>query len=168
MRNQRNLLQIWYGWLEKLSKFGQMSGVELVLCQLKIKCYLITTFVYFWAGESCTAHDSSSGVCVELPSCTTLINLYRANPTQNAVNILVANKKSCGDRKIGRNPLMCCSDGIPKTTRSATTTVSPNLCSTPDSLQGNCIGMIDDSNGINKTSFNNVISICHAIDCAMS
>lgn len=98
-------------------------------------------FVCFRTGESCTTHDGFAGVCIELPTCATLINLYRSNPSQNTVNILLANQKNCGNRKVGKNPLMCCSDGVPQTTRPPPTSApAGNPCSTPDNLRGYCIG----------------------------
>lgn len=96
----------------------------------------------FFQGEGCNTHDDFAGVCIELPQCSTLINLYRSNPSKQTVDILVSNQRNCGNRKVGRNPLMCCSDGVPQTTRPPpTSSPSGSPCSTPDSISGYCIGM---------------------------
>lgn len=118
------------------SLFSQRRTVTFVNLNLKI------ISVCFRAGESCTTHDNFAGVCTELPSCATLINLYRSNPSQNTVNILLTNQKNCGNRKVGKNPLMCCSDGVQQTTRPPPTSApAGNSCSTPDNIRGYCIGM---------------------------
>lgn len=98
-------------------------------------------FVTVFEGDSCGTHDGKAGVCIELPSCATLIQLYRANPSKQTIDILLANQKNCGNRKVGRNPLMCCSDGVTQPTQPPPpSALSGPPCSTPDGYNGFCIG----------------------------
>ncbi|KAG5674634.1 hypothetical protein PVAND_004588 [Polypedilum vanderplanki] len=103
----------------------------------------ITTFIAFvnTQGESCNAHDGKRGVCIELPSCVSLITLYRNNPSQGTIDILRANQGNCGNRKVGRNPLMCCSDNVPQELTQPVVTRNEPPCNTPDSIRGFCINV---------------------------
>lgn len=117
------------------------SLIEAILLIQSAKQLNLNVFVYSLTGENCETYDGFAGVCTELPSCQTLIQLYRNSPNQNTVNILLANQRNCGNRKVGKNPLMCCSDGVPQTTRPPPTSApSGNSCNTPDGLRGYCIG----------------------------
>ncbi|CAG9797695.1 unnamed protein product [Chironomus riparius] len=92
-------------------------------------------------GESCTAYDKQRGQCVALPNCNSLISLYRQDRSQNTINILLANQKSCGNRKSGRNPLMCCSDGVPQQVAPPMNQRTGPPCRTPDEISGYCINV---------------------------
>lgn len=105
----------------------------------------VFTFIFVW-GEGCQTYNGFAGVCTELPNCATLVQLYRTNPSQQTVDILIASQRNCGNRKVGRNPLMCCSDGVPQTTTPPPQQPPAplgNLCSTPDGINGYCTGKID-------------------------
>lgn len=115
------------------NRFGELENISHGFKLLLIK------------GENCENHERLLGRCVELPQCSTLINLYRSNPSQDTINILIQNQRSCGNRKVGRNPLMCCSDGVQQTTRApprvpVTAAPSGSGCDTPDGIRGFCIG----------------------------
>ncbi|CRL00605.1 CLUMA_CG013865, isoform A [Clunio marinus] len=99
-------------------------------------------------GENCYTNDNYLGVCVELPRCRSLIQLYRRDQSQQTINILISNQRNCGNRRVGRNPLMCCSDGVPQATTTPPTppptappTSAPlgDACNTPDNIYGYCI-----------------------------
>lgn len=96
-------------------------------------------------GDSCNTHNNLRGVCIELPSCESLIQLYRDDRSQRTIDILVANQQNCGNRKVGRNPLMCCSDGVQQSTPPPPVPQELNArgpaCSTPDNLNGFCINV---------------------------
>lgn len=92
-------------------------------------------------GESCTAHDNQRGQCIELPNCNSLVSLYRQDRSQRTIDILLANQKSCGNRKVGRNPLMCCKDGVPQQVAPPVDQKSGPPCTTPDSINGYCINV---------------------------
>lgn len=90
---------------------------------------------------------------MELPNCISLITMYQSNPSQQTVEILRVSQRSCGNRRIGRNPLLCCGDRAaapPTTTTTTTTTTQPppppppsysdaQSCTSPDNLSGYCI-----------------------------
>lgn len=168
------------GWTESLDVLYVFSPHRGFVCHTAVKVSLAkanrdirrveleNNFVCFRTGESCSTHDNFAGVCIELPICATLINLYRSNPSQNTVNILLANQKNCGNRKVGKNPLMCCSDGIPQTTRPPPTSApAGNPCSTPDNLRGYCIGMNFNRNS-EKLLYNHVHHhLTCTIECAI-
>lgn len=102
--------------------------------------FLILLFLLI-EGEDCVTHNQFAGICVELPKCVSLIQLYNNDRSQNTINILIENQRNCGNRKNGRNPLMCCSDSVPQTTRAPPTSApSGSSCTTPDNLRGFCIG----------------------------
>jgi hypothetical protein len=78
--------------------------------------------------------------------------MYQKNPSQQVVEILRVSQRSCGNRRVGRNPLLCCGDKIsapPTTTTTTTTTTLPppppvsdtkgSPCTSPDNLNGYCI-----------------------------
>lgn len=72
-----------------------------------------------------------------------LVKLYESDRSRNVINFLVASQKNCGNRNVGRNPLLCCRDGVQATT---TTTPAPPpppqqqgvSCETPDGYYGSC------------------------------
>lgn len=96
-------------------------------------------------GDSCTTNTNLRGICIELPNCNSLITLYRQDRSQRTIDILISNQRSCGNRKIGRNPLMCCSDDVPQ--EVATQPPPPQQqesgppCNTPDNISGFCINV---------------------------
>ncbi|XP_070505080.1 phenoloxidase-activating enzyme-like [Chironomus tepperi] len=92
-------------------------------------------------GESCTTHNKLRGECIILPSCNSLISLYRQDRSENTINILRENQKSCGTRKVGKNPLMCCSDGVPQQVAPPVNQNNGPPCRTPDNLNGFCINV---------------------------
>lgn len=112
-------------------------------CDSHIK---ITKKCFIFLGESCNTHNNLSGICVELPSCQSLIQLYRNDRSQRTIDILVANQQSCGNRKVDRNPLMCCSDGVeqqnsqPPPPPQELNSRGP-ACTSPDNLEGFCINV---------------------------
>lgn len=126
--------------------------------------------MWIFSGESCTTHNNLRGVCVQFQSCASLIQLYQTSQNQQAANILVINQRSCGNRRVGRNPLLCCSDRVqqnsgsrpgqqtqptqPPTTTTTTTTPPPPPptqaplqssvdCSSPDGVNGYCIRKLE-------------------------
>jgi hypothetical protein len=95
-------------------------------------------FIFFldqFLGEPCTNHRNQKGNCVELPTCESLITLYRTDRSQGTIDILLKNQANCGNRKVGRNPLMCCSDGVPQEQSRGP------ACTSPDNLSGYCINV---------------------------
>lgn len=104
--------------------------------------FFLEFFIYILStGESCTTQDNQRGQCIELPKCNSLVSLYRQDRTQRTIDILIANQKSCGNRKVGRNPLMCCKDGVPQQVAPPVDQKSGPPCTTPDSINGYCINV---------------------------
>ena len=97
-------------------------------------------------GEECQTPNQQQGNCVPLPNCQSLVNLYSSDRSRNTINFLVASQRICGNRVSGRNPILCCTDGVVATTPAPTQAPTPeprvqgNSCSTPDGITGQCIG----------------------------
>lgn len=51
------------------------------------------------------------------------------------MDILLKNQANCGNRKVGRNPLMCCSDGVPQQQQQPN---KGSSCTSPENLNGFC------------------------------
>ncbi|KAG4065841.1 hypothetical protein HA402_012519 [Bradysia odoriphaga] len=114
-------------------------------------------------GEQCYTPNNQRGVCVLLPQCPYLIQIYGNNPRNNQViNFLIGSQRNCGNRAIQRNPIVCCSQPVydtqaplttttsTTTTTTTTTTQAPNLsrqtgasCIGPDLRPGVCISIRD-------------------------
>lgn len=123
---------------------------------MNIKFSTLTT------GEPCSTYNNLRGVCVQFQNCVSLIQHYQMTQDQNS---LVVSQRNCGNRRIGRNPLLCCSDGVQQnsfrpgqqtrptaapTTTTTTTTTTPappppppqpsyTDCSSPRGTDGYCI-----------------------------
>lgn len=111
------------------------SWVEIFLANEQNFSHI--TFLFL--GDSCTNHLNQRGACIELPSCQSLIQLYREDRSQRTIDILVKNQQNCGNRKSGRNPLMCCSDGV-----SQNAPLQQSLgpaCTSPENFNGYCINV---------------------------
>lgn len=92
-------------------------------------------------GESCTSNTNLRGVCIELPQCNSLITLYNQDRSQRTIDVLIANQRSCNNRKVGRNPLMCCSDGVPQNAAPPLEQRLGPPCLSPDNINGYCINV---------------------------
>ena len=67
--------------------------------------------------------------------------MYHQNRSQNTFDILLANHRSCDVRKVGRNPLMCCTDNVPQELQPSQNQQLGSSCSTPDGISGYCINI---------------------------
>lgn len=102
--------------------------------------------IHLFLGQQCQTPNQEEGLCVPLPRCATLVNLYASDRSRNTINFLVASQRICGNKVSGRDPILCCTDGVVAATTPAPTQAPSESraqgagCISPDGLNGQCIG----------------------------
>lgn len=96
----------------------ESANVVYTIFRIKIiesKC-VNNKFAFFWLlklGEACKTPDNTNGICIELPQCSSLFELYgssKQNTQDDTHFFFKALGYSCDEDKIQPIPLVCCND----------------------------------------------------------
>lgn len=83
-------------------------------------------------SNTCYTPDGNIGLCVILPNCPALVDLYGANRgSYQITQYIIASQRNCGTRRIGREPVVCCREAYMQATAAVIPTFQPEIMTAP-------------------------------------